>query len=300
MPDPGEVLRRAGARGVIGADMGDVRRRAERYRRRRRAGAAALVAVAPALVAVAVVSSLVSDPTPALDGRRPDRAPAAPAPVPSTPAPETVPPPEGPATPSRPAPTGGAPHALEPPSPTPRLSPAPPALLPPSTAPQPSDAVQGAPTAPVVPPHRVQFEAEDALLAPPLRVVRDDQAFGGAYVVSQGAAGGDVPGVVEFAFDVPHRATYRIAAYMQGPSPSANSFSASVDGQPERYVIAPGDDDGRWRWQAVTSAGTPGPALFDLAAGRHVLRVIDREPGARLDRVLVTTEPAPGGPSAGP
>lgn len=121
---------------------------------------------------------------------------------------------------------------------------------------------EGATTAPTTTgPHRIAIQAEDGLLTPPMQLVVDDPASGTTYVAVEGDTGGETLGAVEFAFDVPRRATYRIVGRIQGPAPTANSFFVSVDGQPpaDWHVIASGDDGERWRWQVVTAAGA-GPA----------------------------------------
>lgn len=314
-PDPLEVLRRAGDAAPAGLDFPDVRRRADRLRRRRRATMATAVTLAPALALTAAL--LVPPETAALRPGAPVSAPAdTPTPTPTPPpAPATTGdaeagramPPPAPAVPA-PATADPAPAAPDPgPGPGPGPTAPDPAGDPDPVPSAGADADGDAGALPTAGPHRLGAEAEVGAVTAPMVVVRPPgtiEASGGAFVhvpPGTGTAAGAARGAVEFVIPVPRSATYRVWGRVKAYGPGSDTLAVELDGWQRPWQLpVTRDRDGReqWWWLALDRTVT-------LTPGRHRLRVIAVDPGARVDRILLTTDlaehpRAASGPPASP
>ena len=69
---------------------------------------------------------------------------------------------------------------------------------------------------------------------------------------------------------------------------SNNSFFASMDGSVE--AIWDLTQSAAWLWDQVSARGGSDPSVFYLNAGYHTLRIAQRETGARVDRILITSD----------
>jgi hypothetical protein len=77
---------------------------------------------------------------------------------------------------------------------------------------------------------------------------------------------------------------------VQAPSGADDSFWVSVGGGP--FVRWDTTISAAWVWDQVNGNGIGDPLLFTLPAGTHTLVIKQREDGARLDRLLVTSNQA--------
>jgi beta-lactamase regulating signal transducer with metallopeptidase domain len=147
------------------------------------------------------------------------------------------------------------------------------------------------------------LEPEDGARNGPMESREDLNASSGGYVVVPDGSGNDAPeggpGQVSLTFQVPAAGEYVIWGRAIGANDNDNSFYISVDeGEEIRWDIE--TDGGRllreWGWVPIRdpAAPTPDRALrrFPLTAGPHTLRVRNREDGTRLDRLLITGDPA--------
>jgi len=150
-------------------------------------------------------------------------------------------------------------------------------------------------TPPTPAPQRLLLEAEDGGLTPPMAVA-DDPGAGERFVgveESTGPSSTDPnPGAVDLEVRLPAAGRYHLWARVNGPHTGSNSFLVSVDGGPELAWHFP-DVEGRrttagWEWVQVP--GPDGSPAHDLDAGLHRLRFHNREDGAQLDRVLLTSD----------
>ncbi len=92
---------------------------------------------------------------------------------------------------------------------------------------------------------------------------------------------------------LPAAGRYHLWARVSGSHTGSNSFFVSVDGGPELAWHFP-DVEGRLNDRGLGMGPVPaadGAPAHDLGAGLHRLRVHNREDGARLDRLLLTTDP---------
>jgi hypothetical protein len=140
------------------------------------------------------------------------------------------------------------------------------------------------------------LEAEQAAVEGRIQRALGDLSSGGGYLAFGSRRGQE--GSATFVFDVDAPGRYVIWGRVVAPDDDANSFYASVDGGAEVVWDAPRRDPGRdarwWSWDPVSARDLDGrpvdPLLFDLQPGRHTLRLRIREPGTRLDAILVTND----------
>jgi hypothetical protein len=101
-------------------------------------------------------------------------------------------------------------------------------------------------------------------------------------------------------FDAPADGEYVIWARALGPDGFSDSFFVSVDGGGEDIFDAVRDKEPRdlFLWAAVNgrngfiTAWLEDPRVFALPKGRHTVEFRCREPGARLDKIVVTNDRA--------
>ena len=146
-----------------------------------------------------------------------------------------------------------------------------------------------APTSSASAPWVLYLEAEQGDVAAPLRRVDDVLTSGCAYLY----AAGHNSGAVTLSFTVPADGPYYPWARVMGTSLTNNSFYFSVDGgPPAKYEFPPFHGVWTWGWDRVHLDKTPHSTPITLTAGLHTLTFGGREPGARLDAVLLTDDPA--------
>ncbi len=162
--------------------------------------------------------------------------------------------------------TGGAADPVVTPTPTPTPSPTP--------TPTPT------PTSP-----QVWVEMESAVPASPMVVASDASASGGKYVWAPQGAGNraspPVDGAVTVTFTVPASGTYAVHGRTLAPSSTDDSFWVSIDGG-AAFKWEPGTGS-EWTWNKMGS--------YPLAAGTHTLKVMLREDGTKIDKVVVSSDP---------
>jgi hypothetical protein len=139
------------------------------------------------------------------------------------------------------------------------------------------------------------IEAESGVLVSPMAVSTDAAASGGQYITTPdlGEAIDDPtqPGpTATYTFTVSAAGTYVIWGRALSVNGGADSYWVSMDGAPFTRWNTP--ISGAWVWDQINSAGVADPLLFSLAAGSHTLVIKQREDGARLDRLIVTSDRA--------
>lgn len=151
----------------------------------------------------------------------------------------------------------------------------------------------------------VEIEAEDGRLVATLAALSDATASGGAYI----AAAEDESGTARFEFDVAKAGTYRIWARVSQPEAAdpAHEFDAndtfrlSLDSSaPDIWDFHEGEDrlylDWTWELISLRCGGdfqkhNCVPFETELEAGPHVLVLTGREADARLDALVITSDP---------
>ncbi len=136
------------------------------------------------------------------------------------------------------------------------------------------------------------FEAEDAIsIEAPVRIWDGGEdpadrkvaaeASGGKFIEIPEGAGDppDVAGEAVYEFEITQPGRYRFWGRVWWPNSCGNSFTWILnDDNP--FVFGRGGTYESWHWVRGM--------LVTLQPGRHTLRVLNREDGARLDQILIT------------
>ena len=173
------------------------------------------------------------------------------------------------------------------PTPTPTVTP--------TVTPTPTDpTATPTPTQPPIGPTYLWPEAESGNPTSPLVVQGDTAASAGQYVTvtagnnSQAAAPSS--GHMTFSFSVATSGTYRVWGRVIAPVDTDDSFWVRMDAGAwiNWNDVVPGAS---WHWARVTNdAASDAVVSYSLAAGNHTLTIAYREDGARLDRLLITSD----------
>ncbi len=135
-----------------------------------------------------------------------------------------------------------------------------------------------------------------AQLSGAMAVGSDSGAAGGRYIYStvsdtgwDGKGNPPPTGQAAISVEVPHDGSYAVWAHMWYDNVNANSYWLIIDNQP---AIRVGNEDSGYRqWKWVGWHDSPNSRItVELTAGTHTVRLIGRESGARVDRVLVTDD----------
>lgn len=141
------------------------------------------------------------------------------------------------------------------------------------------------------PPTAQEFEAEGGELSGAFSVEPDPEASNGAFLLAPAGIFDDAPGdaLAGYEFSVPIDGVFRIWGRIRSPGANENRFWIQVDdGAWFQWRISVGNI---WFWDDFHDDTEYGkPLLFELAAGRHQLRVANSAGGAALDRFRVAED----------
>jgi hypothetical protein len=138
----------------------------------------------------------------------------------------------------------------------------------------------------------VSWEAEDGLILHGMTVADDPDAWRGRCVVQPAA--GEVfrlPGSATWSLRVAQAGRYYLWARVLAPDEQTNSFhvllEADTDELPVRdaWHMRVGN---QWSWQCLALGKSSVAAPADLPAGLAWLQIRTREPGTKIDRLLLT------------
>ncbi len=144
-------------------------------------------------------------------------------------------------------------------------------------------------------PDEILLEAEDARIEAPMVIVDDDvipdeseihHASKARYVnlPDKVGKGEDVGGKIIFRLEVEKPGKYLLWARVNWLDNCGNSFNVAMDNGP---AIMLGDYGTTECWQWINIRGKDG--RFRLSKGKHTLEFRNREDGASLDQILLTT-----------
>lgn len=131
-------------------------------------------------------------------------------------------------------------------------------------------------------------EAEHGTIQAPMTIGLDAAASNGQYVYSTAAWEGSD----ELEFYVTDGANYTVWGRTSAEGFGADSFLVEVDGGPQAVWDV---NVGSWAWVPVTHREAGGPAVvqvYYLSPGQHVVRILGREAGARLDVMELRLAPS--------
>jgi hypothetical protein len=146
------------------------------------------------------------------------------------------------------------------------------------------------PTAPPNGPTSIWLEAEAGAITAPMQTATDPVASGGGYIqVAAGNNSGAAPptsGLATYAFTVPASETFKVWGRVIDATDADDSFWVRMDGG--TWTNWNGIPLGTtWHWDDVHGSAT---MTYALAAGSHTLTIGYREDGAKLDRLLITSD----------
>jgi hypothetical protein len=151
----------------------------------------------------------------------------------------------------------------------------------------------------------IYWEAEDGLVFPRMRPADDPGASGGRYVWQPGdERWGRSSGSITWPLRVARAGRYWLWGRVLAPDPESDSFYVQLLGDtdpvPSESVSWHTGHGDRWRWRFLSFDRAKEPAALDLSAGLVRLRFRVREPGTRIDRLFLTSDPEAEPEEAGP
>jgi lysophospholipase L1-like esterase len=156
-------------------------------------------------------------------------------------------------------------------------------------------------TPPPSPDGKIRLEAEDAEYNAPLEARNDTDAGGGKYLVYPAGKTGDA--AATFNFEIKAPGTYYVWTRSLRATQPPGSWDVRADnGTFFIYDVFRGNIRSTWTWDLLAERGPNGTAIADpktfaFGAGPHTLIFRVRFEELRLDKILLTTDPAfaPGG-----
>lgn len=148
------------------------------------------------------------------------------------------------------------------------------------------------------------LEAEDGIIAEPMASQADPEALGSMFVSSPeaGNTSDGLGGTVALEFDIEQSGVYeiwgRISVDENSPTSSDSMFVRIDEGPEDVWDFFEENPTYRgWAWDRISmrcggafDVHRCNPWLMDLDLGGHVLTVRNRDPGSRLDAVLIAQE----------
>jgi len=152
----------------------------------------------------------------------------------------------------------------------------------------PTPTVTATPTpTPVPTPDSIWIESESAQLTSPMQKASDSSASGGAYIWAPQAGWSlstpPTTGTATMTFTVAETGTYTLWGRIVTPDYSADSYWVSMDRKTDsvwHLDIQPRST--AWYWEKGET--------YTLTAGQHTLTIKNREPGTKLDKILLTQD----------
>ena len=147
-----------------------------------------------------------------------------------------------------------------------------------------------------LPPGGERFEAEQALLFPAMQVQQDSSASAGRYVWQPAeTAATTVSGMIVLPLHVVQSGKYRLWLRVQTGGPTADSLFVRVS-TPTHWIDRTAwhlRHIKGWNWQPLSLEPTQrpdDPCLLDLPAGQCIIVLQTREPGVKIDQILLTPD----------
>ena len=142
----------------------------------------------------------------------------------------------------------------------------------------------------------VRFEAETGVLTAPMVQASDTTASGSKYVYVPNGKGSitnplAAGGQAAYSFTVPAAGNYRVWARVLAASTADNSFFVSLDYAPSIAWHTALAGKTNWAWDIVADQNDAEPSSFALTAGTHTLIIKQMEDGAKIDAIVITTNP---------
>ncbi len=133
--------------------------------------------------------------------------------------------------------------------------------------------------------HWLESEYPDDLTWP-MKISKDTKASNGKFIYVPNDLGYN--GRVTFKVNIKKSGNYVLWGRVIGPGPYDDSFFVQMDGKSLNLWDMGGDTS--WNWQAVSNRGGQDPVVFKLSKGTHTITIRQREDGAKIDKMLLTSD----------
>ena len=151
----------------------------------------------------------------------------------------------------------------------------------------------------VTPPEKI-VEAEKASLLGNVNIIDSKSASSGKFV-QFGPVGAvvdtskcptlpDNTGQIVFNIDILFSSKYYFWARTMAPDSHNNSFYLQIDGKCPFVVGDKVIEKSSWKWINNKTNGKDGLIEFDLTQGKHKVRLVGREAGVKIDKILFVTD----------
>lgn len=142
-----------------------------------------------------------------------------------------------------------------------------------------------------------QVEAESVTPTSPMVSVLDAQASGGRYVWVPNGTGNSTSsfatsGAVTYTFNVTAAGAFRLWGLVSAPTSADDSFWVKVDSGANLPWTCFSGNGAAWTWDRANDSAAQDPIVWNLTPGSHTLRIRWREDGTKLDRLILTSDPA--------
>ena len=134
------------------------------------------------------------------------------------------------------------------------------------------------------------LEAEYAdTIVNPFEVAHDESASGGRFMYSPNDTGNQYsPGPIMaiYTVNISQAGAYILWGRVKAADARDDSFFVQVDGGSDNlWEVETGE---HWHWGKANNRNRIGPVIFNLAAGKHTIKIKQREDGTKLDKLLLT------------
>lgn len=141
------------------------------------------------------------------------------------------------------------------------------------------------------------IEAEEGALTEPMIVKEDSSASSGSYISTPAGTGDG--GEASYTFYVKEDGLYSIWGRVIAPSGTEDSYFIQVDDQEIiTWDVLQDQHQSDWTWdqaahRGIGSSSSPevDPYVVELSQGFHTMKVIRRDPGTLLDKIILTMDP---------
>jgi hypothetical protein len=144
------------------------------------------------------------------------------------------------------------------------------------------------------PANTIIMEAESATVRAPMVKVNSATASQGQIIqtANRGVvrqANDNTAGLATYPFNISEAGSYLVWGLVSTASANDDSFFIRMDNGPNQVWTAD-LTAGAFKWDVAATAANGTPLRFNLTAGAHTLQIREREDGARLDIVAVTSD----------
>jgi adhesin/invasin len=136
---------------------------------------------------------------------------------------------------------------------------------------------------PSSPDGNIRLQAESGSLTAPMAAVSDTAASNDKYIVSTTG-----PGKATFVVQIAQSGSYRVWGRTIAPNGNSDSFFFKADNDPKFYWKVQASSS--WIWDTISNDDVSSATkIFSLTAGTHTFIVENRDPGTKLDMLIITS-----------